>query len=294
MNVHGYLLLREFLPTDDINRLLDEILQIVSSAGWLLPGHNPLQRVVNATATCGDSDPFFKQVYDQVFALESFHALAHHPVLKQVMTQLVGPQLLIHPKPIGRLIFPNCERFIVHAHQDHRGIGGDPETFTAWLPLHDCPIKLGPLQILAASHRYGLQSTGSDSGYLPREMARGGAWVGGRINAGDVLIFHSLTVHSTTPNISDQLRISMDCRFQNYWRAVNPASLVFPGTGGKSWESTYANWRSDELKYYWKQMPLHFKPSKVELAELAQTAESPEMQSRYARILSQIESQIPG
>jgi hypothetical protein len=86
----------------------------------------------------------------------------------------------------------------------------------------------------------------------------------------------------------------MDCRFQNYWRAVNPATLVFPGTSGKSWETTYANWRSDELKYYWKQMPLHLKPSKIELAELAQTADSPEMRSRYARILSRIEAQIPG
>jgi Phytanoyl-CoA dioxygenase (PhyH) len=296
MDTQGYLLIRNLLPTHDPSQLLAEIVQIVSAAGWLLPDHAPLDRIANAAAACGDSDPSFKRVYEQVFSLESFHALTHHPALKQAMNQLVGAQLLIHPKPIGRLIFPNCEHFIVHAHQDHRVIGGDPDTFTAWMPLHDCPTELGPLQILEASHRFGLQNSVSENGYLPRETACGDDWVGGRINAGDVLIFHSLTVHAATPNTSNQLRISMDCRFQNYWRALNPATLVFPGSinSGRSWETTYAHWRSQELKYYWKQMPLHFKPSKAELAELAQTADSPEMRSRYARILSQIESQIPG
>jgi ectoine hydroxylase-related dioxygenase (phytanoyl-CoA dioxygenase family) len=295
MDVQGYLLIRELLPTADLKSLLAEIVQIVAAAGWLEPDYTPLNRLTNPSATCSDSDPAFKRVYEQIFTLESFHAFAHHPVLKCVMNQLVGPQLLIHPKPIVRLIFPNSDRLIPHAHQDHRGIGGDPETFTAWIPLHDCPVELGPLQILEASHRFGLQSNGSENGSLPREIARGRSWVGGPINAGDLLLFHSLTVHSATPNTSNQLRISMDCRFQNYWRALNPATLVFPtsANGSGSWESTYAHWRSHELKYFWKQMPLHFKPSKTELTELAQTADSPETRSRYERILTQIESQIP-
>jgi hypothetical protein len=271
-------------------------MQIICAAEWLLPDHIPISRMANADAACGDPDPSFKRVYEQVFSLESFHALAHHPALRQVMNLLVGPQLLIHPKPIGRLIFPNCERFVVHAHQDHYAIAGDPESFTAWMPLHDCPAELGPLQILEASHRFGLQNTYPGSGYIPKETARGGDWVGGQINAGDVIIFHSLTVHAASPNISNQLRISMDCRFQDYERPLNPAAVVFPGASnnGRSWETTYANWRSDHLKYFWKQMPLHFKPSKAELARLAQTADSPMMRSRYAKILSQLEPQTPG
>jgi hypothetical protein len=77
---------------------------------------------------------------------------------------------------------------------------------------------------------------------------------------------------------------------------LNPALLVFPGgnAGGRTWDSTYAGWQSDELKYYWKRFPLCFSPSKAELAELAETAERPEMRARYARILSQIEEQMPG
>ena len=82
----------------------------------------------------------------------------------------------------------------------------------------------------------------------------------GRIGAGDVLIFHSLTVHAAAPNLSKQLRISIDCRFQDYSRALNPANLAFAGESGKSWEKTYSGWRADELKYYWKGLPLNLRP----------------------------------
>jgi len=296
LDMRGYCLIRGLLPSTDLQELLAEIAQIAHAAGWLVRNHSPLERLADSSAACGDPDPTFKRAYDQVFSLESFHALAHHSALQQVMTLLVGPRLLIHPKPIARLMFPNCERFVVHAHQDHTAIGGDSESFTAWIPLHDCPLDLGSLQILEASHKYGLQSADPDTGIISKETARGLDWIGGRINAGDVLIFHSLTIHAAAANTSNQLRISMDCRFQDYGRPVNPSTLVFPGSsnGEKSWETTYANWRSDELKYFWKRLPLRFKPSKTELAHLAQTADPPMMRSRYAKILSQLESQMPG
>lgn len=292
MDSRGYLLIRGLLSSEDVGQLLRQILQIVGESGWLQPDHDLLERKVVASAACGESDPAFKSVYERIFNLESFHAFAHHPALQRAMTQLVGPRLLVHPKTIGRLIFPNCERFVIQAHQDHQSIGGDPNSFTAWMPLHDCPVELGPLQVLEASHRFGLQGADPATGTIDRSTVNGTEWVGGQINAGDVLIFHSLTVHAATPNISDQLRISIDCRFQDYARALHPANLVFPGSSGRSWETVYANWLSDDLKYFWKRMPLTLKPSVTELSELAETAESPRMRARYAKIVEQLESQM--
>ena len=295
MKARGYLLIRGLLPAEDVARMLGEILRIVSAAGWLLPDESPTERVADVGAACGDPDPAFKRVYEQIFNLQAFHAFAHHPALRQVMHQLVGHELLVHPKPIGRLIFPNCDRLVIHAHQDHRSVDGDEESFTAWMPLHNCPVELGPLQIMEGSHVYGLQGIDPTTGIIAKETARGGEWVGGPIHAGDVLIFHSLTVHAATPNISNQLRVSMDCRFQDARRTVNPANFVFPGNGNeKSWEMTYAGWPSEELKYFWKVMPLVFEPSRAKLAELADTDVDPRMRARYARILSQLEAQNLG
>jgi ectoine hydroxylase-related dioxygenase (phytanoyl-CoA dioxygenase family) len=166
---------------------------------------------------------------------------------------------------------------------------GDPECFTAWIPFHDCPTNVGPLRILEGSHRFGLQN--HDRAFIPAIPAAdalGDGWVGGPINAGDVLIFHSLTVHAASPNVSKQLRISLDCRFQNYQRAINPANLAFGGESGKSWEKTYSRWHSNDLKYYWKSLPLQLKPSRAEIEELARTAESLSKRARYDRILGQL------
>lgn len=285
----GYVLIRGLLPHDAVDSPLGEITQILYAAGWLLAEHDPRERMADKSAACGDPDPSFKRTYQEVFNLESFHALPHHPALKRAMRMLVGDQLLVHPKPIGRLIFPDCERLVVRPHQDFRFMDGDPECFTVWIPLHDCPVNLGPLQVMEGSHRFGFQA--HEQTFIPEiaeGRALGGDWVGGRINAGDVLIFHSLTVHAASPNLSDQLRISLDCRFQDYDHAFNPANLVFAGESGKSWEKTYAGWRSSELKYFWKTLPLNLKPSKAEIEQLAATADSPSKRARYARILGQL------
>jgi len=291
VGARGYVLAREVVPREEITRVLGEVTQILSDAGWLLPGRDPLERIADVKAACGDPDPGFKQTYQRVFNLAAFHALPHHPELQRVMRMLVGNRLLIHPKPIGRLIFPNCERLTVHAHQDYRFMGGDPECFTAWIPLHDCPIEVGPLQVMDGSHHFGFQDHEDENLHVPEIPASsviGGDWVGGEINAGDVLIFHSLTVHAAAPNLSKQLRLSIDCRFQDYKRVLNPANLAFAGESGKSWEKVYSGWQSDDLKYYWKDLPLNLKPSMAELEELCEVAESPAMRAKYARILSQV------
>ena len=288
----GYALIRGVLPRADVEKVLDGVTRILSDAGWLLPGLAPLEHVANNSAACGDPDPSFKRTYQEVFNLESFHALPHHPALKRVMNMLVGEQVLVHPKPIGRLIFPNCDNLTVHAHQDYRFMSGDPECFTAWIPLHDCPTDLGPLQIMEGSHRLGVISHEDENLHVPEISAEALAdadWAGGLINAGDVLIFHSLTVHAASPNRSHRLRISMDCRFQDCRRTIHPGNLAFAGESGKSWEATYAQWRSNDLKYYWKGMPLKLQPSRLDIEQLSRTAEPASTRVRYARILSQLD-----
>jgi ectoine hydroxylase-related dioxygenase (phytanoyl-CoA dioxygenase family) len=292
MSSKGYVLIRGLLPHEAVGSVLDDTTRVLSAAGWLLPNRSPQERMADPGAACGDPDPTFKRVYQEVFNLESFHALPHHSALLEVMKMLVGEQPFIHPKPIGRLIFPHCERLVTHAHQDFEFMGGDPEFFTAWIPLHDCPAEAGPLRILEGSHRFGVQNHESENLHVPEipaEAAMGDGWVGGRVNAGDVLIFHSLTVHAASPNFSDQIRISLDCRFQDARRILNPSNLVFAGESGKSWEKTYAGWHSNDLKFYWKGIPLTLKPSKKELTHLAETAESSSGRARYARMVSQLE-----
>ena len=287
----GYAMIRGLIPHDTVRSVLADVTNVLSAAKWLKSTSDPLDRFPAPGAAYGDPDPVFKWVYRDVFNLESFHALPHQTALRNVMKMLVGEDVLVHPKPIGRLIFPNCERLVVHAHQDYEFMGGDPEFFTAWIPLHDCPVQMGPLQILEGSHRFGIQTHQKENLHVPEipiDAVAGDEWVSDHVNAGDVLIFHSLTVHAASPNMSEQMRISLDCRFQDSCRVLNPSNLVFAGESGKSWERTYANWKSDRLQFYWKSVPLTFKPSREELEHLAGTAKSPSARARYARMVRQL------
>jgi ectoine hydroxylase-related dioxygenase (phytanoyl-CoA dioxygenase family) len=289
--LRGYALVRQLIPKSDVEAVLANVAEVLSKAGWLHSGSSASDRIPAEGAAYGDPDPSFKKTYQEVFNLERFHALPHHPALKRGMEMIVGDQVLVHPKPIGRLIFPCCERLVTHAHQDYEFMGGDPEFYTVWIPLHDCPIEAGSLRILEGSHHYGIQAHEREDLHVPEiplDAASGDEWAEGRVNAGDVLIFHSLTVHAAAPNISDRMRLSLDCRFQNSRRTLNPSNLVFAGESGKSWEKTYANWQSQSLQYYWRKLPLTLKPTRGDLEQLAITAENPASRARYARMASQL------
>ena len=292
MDEHGYVMIRGLLPLDHLNSLLSDITYLLKDLSWINSESDSLERIATVFSACAEGDELYKTAYDRIFNLQSFHSFPHHSLLQDTMKLLAGSELLVHPKTMARLIFPSFERGVIHAHQDHTAIGGDEESFTAWIPLHDCPVVQGPLRILEGSHRFGLQPITVETGYIAPGMERGNEWVEGNINAGDVLFFHSLTVHEALPNRSNRLRISLDCRFQNYKRPVDPSALVFTGKSRRSWEDVYNDWTSDELKYYWKKMPLELKPSIGELTELAETAESLPMRARYARILERIEEQL--
>src|ERR1700749_2834441 len=107
---YGYVLIRNLLFPKDLNLLLTETAHTVSAAGWLDPSRHPLDRAVHPGVNFSDTDPAFRRVSDQVFNLETLHAIPHHPILIRMMELLVGPHLLVHPKPIPRLVFPNAER----------------------------------------------------------------------------------------------------------------------------------------------------------------------------------------
>lgn len=212
----GYALIRGLLPRPDLDAVLADVTSVLSAHSWLSQDSPAGERIPTQGADYGDPDPEFKRVYREVFGLESFHALPHRIALLKVMKMLIGGDPLIHPKPIGRLIFPNCDRLFVRAHQDYEFMGGDPEFFTVWIPLHDCPVDQGPLRILEGSHKFGVQEHQRENLHVPEiplEAVAGDEWVGGGLHAGDVLIFPSLTVHAASPNLSARMRISIDCRF---------------------------------------------------------------------------------
>jgi hypothetical protein len=249
----GYLFVRHLLPPEPLATLRRQCLDIIAEAGWLKAGTPPDAALTDPDAACADPDERSVAVIKRLYRLEALHALKHQLALTALFERLFGEPVLAHPLVIPRNIFPDRADFTTPAHQDFPHIQGTPETFTAWIPLADCPIDHGGLSVAEGTHKVGVHHHRVSSGAGAMEVADplDGKWVAGDFTVGDVVIFHSMTVHRGLPNRTDRLRQSIDMRFQRASEPVTEISLSpYAGTG--TWDEIYADWPTDTHKYYWR------------------------------------------
>jgi ectoine hydroxylase-related dioxygenase (phytanoyl-CoA dioxygenase family) len=264
MNRDGYLLIRELLPAKLLGEVRRQMLEIADQAGWLKPGTPLEEGVANMDAFCVEPQPEYRNVYNRMYHLEAFHALPHHPNIMGLFERMLGAPILLHPRIIGRVIFPrrlHREDFTTPAHQDYPHIQGTTATYAAWFPLSDCSIRNGGLIVAQGSHTQGVRDfrLAFGAGGLEVTDELTDSWVGGDMKAGDVLIHNNLTVHKGLPNLTDRLRVSMDCRYQRADEPVNIECIEQDGNP-HTWEEIYSGWRSTEQQYYWRQWPLKTVP----------------------------------
>lgn len=263
MQRDGYLFFRGLIDAAVIREVRRDILVLCQEAGWLAAGAALRDGIAAPGERRVEPEPEYMAVYDQVMRLESFHALPHDPAMLAMYRELLGEAVLVHPRNIARIIFPQNTKFTTPAHQDFIHIQGTPETFTSWIPLGDCPREFGSLSILAGSHRHGLLPTHAAYGAGGRGVdtgALGLVWAAGDFREGDFVVFHSHAVHRALDNTtSDHLRLSVDCRYQAASQPVVEGSLL-PHFARLGWDEIYAGWHSDCYQYYWRKLPLNVVP----------------------------------
>lgn len=253
MKQDGYLFISGLVPHESINEVYGAIMRICQQKGWA----DERGRAQGPTVVEGEAA--FWAVYDPLQKLACFHALAHRPEILQVIQALVQEPPFVHPRNIARITYPQTEHFTTPPHQDFVHIQGTPETYTVWFPLSDCPRVLGNLEVLAGSHTHSILPVhkAAGAGGLGVDVDNlGHTWHGGDFAAGDVLIFHSHTVHRAIPNrTEDQLRISVDYRYQGVSQPIVADGLL-PHYNRLTWDEIYAGWTRSELQYYWRDLGL--------------------------------------
>ncbi len=265
----GYLFFKKLIPTKDVLEVRADVLQIVERHGWRQPGQGALGGLLDTSAFDHIPENMMRTdigvthtMYDDVQKLESVHRLPHHPALLKIFGTLFDGPVLVHPRHIVRMITPHPAMVPTPQHQDYPLIQGTSNTWTAWFPLGSCPRAMGGLTVLRASHRLG---------YLPIQESQGAGliaaqlcpsdppdWAEGDYETGDVLIFPSFTVHRALPaRQKDRIRLSLDVRYQPLHEVVEERSLLPHCDLG--WEEIYANWKHDDLKYYWRRGSLEMR-----------------------------------
>jgi hypothetical protein len=261
MNRDGYLFLPGLLSPADVAAVQRQVGEVARDAGWLRRDVPVGDAIADLSGFCVDPDPKYLHTLRRINRLEDYHALKHHPALIGLFERMLGGPILPHPRVLMRNIFPAREEYTTKAHQDFPNVQGTTEVYTAWLPLIDCPMEVGPLQVAVGSHTAGVYDFGiaGGAGGIEIKDPLEGRWTSGPFAVGDVLLFHSMTVHKGVPNCSDRLRMSMDVRYQLVSEPFN-IDNANPDGQPLSWEDVYAGWRSDGLKYYWQRLPLTLKP----------------------------------
>jgi hypothetical protein len=214
----GYLFARGIVDRQRVDQLAVDVTDVLRELELLEGGDQALARF-RATRS---------SFYRGLQRLESFHALASDPGLVGLVRVLVGDDAFAHPQRLLRAILPGIEELVTPPHQDYAYIRGTERTVTAWLPLKTCRVADGALRVLVGSHRRGplpLLASPAVAGSRVDVDDADPDWASADLDPGDVLIFHSLTVHGAQPNTSASIRLSADYRFQSASDPVAERSL---------------------------------------------------------------------
>ena len=154
-----------------------------------------------------------------------FRVLTNERVLDLVEC-LIGPEIYSNPvqhvriKPPERLLPDGATDVLARAnpwHQDNgvvNPVADHTNMLTVWISLSDAPAERGCLQVIPGSHRHALRTHCPQRRLsIPDALLDLDRATPVPTRSGDVILMHKHTCHGSRPNVSDQLRCSLDLRY---------------------------------------------------------------------------------
>ena len=88
MQRDGYLFVRGLLPPEPLETLRLKFLGIARDAGWVARGEPLAEAVADLDGFCVEPQPDYMGVYAEMYKLQEFHALQHHPAILGLLERL--------------------------------------------------------------------------------------------------------------------------------------------------------------------------------------------------------------
>lgn len=257
---HGYAILRGLLDEPDLAAFLAEYEQLLDrvARAWLAEGSvaDDLgglafgERFTRLTHEYGrPSYPFFDICLPSTISVDSpIHlgdatfGLLVHPRLLDAVEALIGPEIYVNPmhhvriKPPEAKVHGHLRNGITAAsvwHQDQAAAlpeADETDIITVWCPVTDALEAHGCMRVVPGAH------------HAPMLDHRPGMWVPESdlpgepvtlpMRRGDVLFLHRRALHASLPNVSDQVRMSFDFRYQPIGQPTGRP--LFPGFVARS------------------------------------------------------------
>ena len=234
----GFLLIRDVLPHQALQPLIDELAQRVDAAVQAAVKHGILDpsdtydaepfetRLARVSNACSDANWIWQHFFrDQKIRTAGMFTLRTAPTLLDVVASLIGEEVLAHPQFNYRAKLPNQDITVIPWHQDLAYLipeeAGETLVVNVWLPLVRATVESGCMQLIRGSHRFNLIDhnyqdptpghTGG-KGISDMELPPGDIFTA-ELDGGDVLLTSERVVHRGLPNRSDIVRWSVDTRY---------------------------------------------------------------------------------
>lgn len=186
------------VPVEHVAALAELVGGWVRELGWVDPSGRPV------VPTPAYDDPDFVLLQQWAVQSEPFAALRHDRALRRVIETLVGGEVQSGQGDLVRVMCPGDPPDGTPPHQDAFYVRSVPLLWTAWIPLVDTPLELGPIAVWRGSHRLGtLPHRGEGVDTQGAELPPDVVWTGAALRPGDVVLFEGRAVHRTLPHRLD-------------------------------------------------------------------------------------------
>lgn len=207
----GFVILPQVIPIAEIDALLGAYLRLVCDASGRSFG-SPFGE--DLVAYFEEHPEIESQVYNDIRKAPWCGQFARLDAITNPVREILGTPIGLFKKIPFRIDMPRCVAEIAHWHQDYFYVKGNTDVITAWVPMQDTRFLNGCLSIMPRSHRLGP---------IEHDLVIGKKRVPASIfqneirmvelRKGDLLLFHSLLLHSGNLNLSPTIRYSLQPRY---------------------------------------------------------------------------------
>jgi len=219
-NENGYIIVRELINKDNINKILE---QINAYADNIIKSEKLESYYVLENYTT-EKKKYIKYMSKPIENITHINQLVNGRVFK-IATQLLGEDVFLFGNDLHQK-YPNSDS-ITPAHQDSFLNGSEPphNFLTIWIALDYCNEENGCLQVVRGSHKLDVQehfkskhtafsSTLQEDGKIPDKFKDD--IIKSELNPGDAIVFHGNTIHYADGNRSEnRWRRGISLRFAN-------------------------------------------------------------------------------
>jgi len=222
----GFLLIKNFLDKEIVENIYREARTIFATQ---------IKHVRGESVDIDDRDAFENAMFDfferdfnafkntglTVQHSLSLHRFATDERIVKLLKEIGLEQPVIGARPAMQfnsrfLSKDGSKHWKLDAHQDWRTGQGSLDSTVIWFPMVDAGADLGALQVVPQSHKTGLLPS-STSGYQGgiTALLNDEDFVQTTFEVGDLLIFSAFLVHQSGNNITNNIRWSVQLRYNN-------------------------------------------------------------------------------